>query len=98
MSIAPYQVQTHDCYYHSPTGCIGELRNAPIAVAVTDTATGAELIRERTHTFDNGFVGFWLPSGIEAQVVIDHDGRRATSTVSTAGDDALTCLTTMKLT
>ncbi|RAC15639.1 hypothetical protein DN539_31935, partial [Burkholderia multivorans] len=25
VSVAPYRSQTHDCYYHSPTGCLGEL-------------------------------------------------------------------------
>ena len=65
VSAAPYQSQTHDCYYHSPTGCLGELRNADVAVTVTDTATGEVIVDEDTRTLDNGFVGIWLPRGIE---------------------------------
>ncbi|MFS4491238.1 CueP family metal-binding protein, partial [Dietzia kunjamensis] len=47
-------------------------------------------------TYDNGFLGLWLPRGITATLTIDHDGRTATAPIST-GDDDLTCLTTMQL-
>lgn len=97
VSAAPYQSQTHDCYYHSPTGCLGELRNADVAVTVTDTATGEVIVDEDTRTLDNGFVGIWLPRGIETSISITHEGRTATSALSTVGDDAQTCLTAMRL-
>ena len=97
VSAAPYQSQTHDCYYHSPTGCLGELRNADVAITVTDTATGEVIVDEDTRTLDNGFVGIWLPRGIETSISITRDGRTATSALSTVGDDAQTCLTAMRL-
>ncbi|MCL6422260.1 MULTISPECIES: CueP family metal-binding protein [Micrococcales] len=97
VSVAPYRSQTHDCYYHSPTGCLGELRNADVAVTVTDATTGETIVDEELRTLDNGFVGIWLPRGIETSISITHDGQTATSELSTVGDDAQTCLTTMRL-
>ncbi|WP_396290673.1 CueP family metal-binding protein [Curtobacterium sp. KT1] len=98
VSVAPYGAQTHDCFYHSPTGCLGELRNADVGVTVTDTATGEVIIDKDMRTFDNGFVGIWLPRGVETSILITHDDQVATSELSTVGDDAQTCVTTMQLT
>ncbi|MCG7258654.1 MULTISPECIES: CueP family metal-binding protein [unclassified Corynebacterium] len=90
-------MQQHHCYYHSPTGCLGELRNADVAVTVTDATTGETIVDEELRTLDNGFVGIWLPRGIETSISITHDGQTVTSELSTVGDDAQTCLTTMRL-
>ncbi|WP_282856379.1 CueP family metal-binding protein [Pseudoclavibacter helvolus] len=98
VSIAPYQLQTHDCYNHSPTGCLGELRNTELRVTATDTATGDAILEGNMTTFDNGFVGIWLPRDIQVAISITYDGQTATSKLSTAGEDAQTCLTTMRLT
>ena len=67
-----------------------------VHVTVTDNASGDTLIDEPRITYDNGFLGLWLPRGITATLTIDHDGRTATAPIST-GDDDLTCLTTMQL-
>ena len=98
VSIAPYATQTHDCYNHSPTGCIGELQNAEITVRVTDAATGDTLVDEAVQTYDNGFVGFWLPRDLEGTLTITHDGMSASEAISTAGVNEKTCITTMHLT
>src|SRR5690625_1181244 len=98
ISAAPYRAQTHDCYYHSPTGCIGELQNAEVDVKVTDLTSGEVVFNESLRTFDNGFFGLWLPRGIEAQIVVSYQGQTASSTISTAGDDVQTCITTLQLT
>ncbi|HPE11214.1 MAG: CueP family metal-binding protein [Candidatus Nanopelagicales bacterium] len=98
VSVAPYQSETHDCYVHSPTGCVGELRNADIDVVVTDSETGETILSESTRTFDNGFVGLWLPRDIDSTITITHGGQVVTSSLSTIGDDAQTCITTMRLT
>lgn len=98
VSVAPYQSRSHDCYYHSPTSCVGELRNTDVDVLVTDSETGETIFDENMQTFDNGFVGLWLPRDIEATITITHGGQAVTSTISTAGDDAQTCITTMRLT
>ena len=59
-------------------------------------ALGSLLAKTGYTTFDNGFVGVWLPRDIDASVRITHDGRTATRTVRTGAQDA-TCLTTVKL-
>ncbi|MBC7298132.1 MAG: CueP family metal-binding protein [Demequina sp.] len=97
VSIAPYIDQTHDCYFHSLTTCKGEIQNSDVHVLVTDAASGEILIDETRTTYDNGFVGLWLPRGPDVTVTIEYDGRSATSDLSTKGDDDATCVTTMQL-
>ncbi|WP_206680917.1 CueP family metal-binding protein [Dietzia sp. E1] len=96
LSVAPYYTSTHPCRFHSLTTCLGEIANEQVHVTVTDNASGDTLIDEPRITYDNGFLGLWLPRGITATLTIDHDGRTATAPIST-GDDDLTCLTTMQL-
>ncbi len=97
LSMAPYAQQTHDCHFHSLTTCLGELRNATVHVTVQRVDTGEVIVDKDATTYDNGFVGVWLPRGIDATVRIEHDGRTATRQVRTGAQDA-TCLTTVKLT
>lgn len=96
LSIAPYIDQTHDCYFHSLTTCRGQLAGTELRVTISQRDTGAVLVDEVTRTFDNGFVGFWLPSGTEATLDIEYDGYTASRDIST-GPDAPTCLTTVQL-
>lgn len=97
VSIAPYVDQTHDCYFHSLTTCKGEIQNSDVHVLAVDSASGETLIDETRTTFDNGFVGLWLPRGGDVTVTIEYDGRSATADLSTANDDDATCVTTMQL-
>lgn len=97
LSVAPYVSQTHECFHHSLTTCRGELANTPVHVTVTDGDSGAVVVDEDLTTFDNGFVGLWLPRGIEATLTITSDGRSATTAISTSGDEDPTCLTTLEL-
>ena len=97
MSIAPYIDQTHDCYFHSLTTCTGEIQNSAVHVLATDSASGETLIDEPRTTFDNGFVGLWLPRGRDVTVTIEYEGRSATSDLSTSNEDDATCVTTMQL-
>ncbi|WP_193554066.1 CueP family metal-binding protein [Rothia uropygialis] len=97
VSVAPYIRQTHECSLHSLTTCQGELRNTDIEVTVIDTATNKTVLDETLTTCDNGFVGLWLPRGIDATLVITADGRSGTQAISTRSDDP-TCLTTLQLT
>lgn len=97
VSFAPYERQTHDCVFHSLTGCRGELRNTPVAVTVTNAETGEELVADELTTFDNGFLGLWLPRGIEAEIAVEREGLSATDRISTAGEQDPTCLTTLRL-
>lgn len=98
LSIAPYVSQTHECYFHSLTTCVGELQNASIDVTITDADTGEVLVDGAETTYDNGFVGFWVPSGINAEVTIEHEGRSATEVLPTTSTDDRTCVTTLQLT
>lgn len=97
VSIAPYVDRTHECFFHSLTTCLGELQNEEVTVQVINEADGTTLVDEELRTYDNGFVGLWLPRDIDATVTIEHDGRIATGPISTS-DDAPTCLTTFRLT
>lgn len=96
LSLAPYVEQTHECFYHSLTTCRGELAGQDVEVLITDRDTGGALVDETTETFDNGFVGYWLPSGIDATIQIEHGGHSATADISTGPEDP-TCLTTLHL-
>ncbi|MDR7330646.1 CueP family metal-binding protein [Corynebacterium guangdongense] len=96
MSIAPYVNQTHDCFYHSLTTCTGELGNEPVHVTFRDDA-GEAILDEEVTTYDNGFVGFWVPKGATGTIEVDHEGRTATADFSTE-DDGATCVTTLQLT
>lgn len=98
ISVAPFRAQTHDCYFHSLTTCLGELANTEVQVTLTDEATGDVLINDLRQTFDNGFVGFWVPRGLEATLTIRHDSQTGTATISTANADDPTCITTLRLT
>lgn len=96
LSVAPYLEQTHDCYFHSLTTCRGELAGEQVDVLVTDRDTGEVLVDEIAETFDNGFMGFWLPSGIDATIQVEYGGYSANEDISTGPEDP-TCLTTLQL-
>ena len=80
----------------SPVQLRCELRGEEVAVTVTDDSDGTVLVEEEGTTFDNGFVGYWLPRGVHATVTVEHEGRSGTAQVSTGEDDP-TCLTTLEL-
>ncbi|MGX1791687.1 CueP family metal-binding protein [Microbacterium sp. NPDC055312] len=97
ISFAPYRSQTHDCTFHAPSSCVGELRNTELQLSITDVATGQTYVDEQTRTFDNGFIGVWLPRGITAEVVTVIGDSEARAVVSTVNADDPTCITTMPL-
>ncbi|MFJ4045135.1 CueP family metal-binding protein [Microbacterium sp. NPDC089987] len=97
ISFAPYRSQTHDCTFHAPSSCVGELRNTELHLTITDLATGETYADEQTRTFDNGFIGVWLPRGITADVVIVIGDSEARSVISTVNEKDPTCITTMPL-
>ncbi len=97
ISIAPFVNQTHDCFFHSLTTCVGELQNQEVHVLIVDSTGGTVLVDEDTTTFDNGFVGYWLPKDIEATATITHENGSATAVIATGPEDP-TCVTTIHLT
>ena len=88
---------SHDCFYHSLTTCLGELDNEDIQVTITDEATGEALVDEATTTFDNGFIGFWLPDDATGLIEVSYQGRTGTTEFSTTDDGAI-CVTDLRLT
>lgn len=97
VSIAPYVDQTHECHFHSLTTCTGELFDEEVDLTVTDAATGEVIVEETLRTQGNGFLGLWLPRDIDATIEVSQGSRSASTSISTAGDDVPTCLTTMQL-
>lgn len=98
-SVAPYVTQTHDCFFHSLTTCVGEQRNVDVHVTVVDDKTGETILDEARTTFDNGFVGLWLPRGIEGTLtIVSEQGTAHIPIVTTSDDTAATCLTEGRLT
>lgn len=96
ISIAPYRDQTHDCYFHSLTTCLGELASEEVQVTLTG-ADGEVIIDEARQTYDNGFIGLWVPRDTEVTLTIEHEGQEANAKISTMNDDDPTCITTMRL-
>lgn len=96
LSVAPYTDQTHECFYHSLTTCKGELAAKDVQVQIVDAETGKVLVDQTRTTFDNGFVGFWLPRGIEGSLKVTHDGQVGEVDFAT-DEDAPTCVTTLRL-
>ncbi|HNO39629.1 MAG TPA: CueP family metal-binding protein, partial [Marmoricola sp.] len=83
VSVAPYVKTTHECHFHALTSCIGELSNKPIQLTVTNTSTGEVIRQGLATTFDNGFIGLWLPRNIKARIQVVHDGHSGSAEVST---------------
>ncbi len=95
VSVAPYAAQTHDCFFHSLTTCMGELSNEPLEVTVVGD-DGAEILSGSFATNDNGFVGLWLPRDISGTITIVAGERTVTAPIATGADDP-TCVTTLQL-
>lgn len=95
LSVAPYVEQTHECHFHSLTTCLGELSNENVEVTIVDD-TGEVIVNEQTTTFDNGFVGVWVPSETEGTIEVSYNGMTGTTEFSTT-DEAATCITDLQL-
>lgn len=96
LSIAQYREQTHGCHFHSLTTCLGELSDADVQITLVD-ADGSVIVDEATTTYDNGFIGVWVPRGIQGTLTISHDGGTGTVEISTVRTDDPTCITTLQL-
>ncbi|WP_209371644.1 CueP family metal-binding protein [Brevibacterium renqingii] len=96
VSIAPFVDETHDCFYHSLTTCLGEMSEKPVDVSITDSASGKAVVEESATTFDNGFIGFWVPSDTSGTIEISAAGKTGSTEFSTE-DDGATCVTDLQL-
>ena len=97
LSIAPYLAETHECFYHSLTTCVGELGGEDFHVTITDDATGDTLLDRDVTTYENGFFDVWLPAGLDITVLID-DGEHTVQLPLGTRDDDPTCVTSALLT
>jgi hypothetical protein len=96
LSIAPYLTETHECFYHSLTTCVGELGNEGFHVTITDDASKNVLFDGDVTTFENGFFDVSLPAGLDITVLVDDGERSVELPLGTRADDA-TCVTTAQL-
>lgn len=96
LSIAPYLTDTHECFYHSLTTCVGELRDEDFHVTITDEATAKVLFDSDITTFENGFFDVTLPAGLDITVLIDDGERSVELPLGTQAEDP-TCVTTSQL-
>ena len=97
LSAAPYVDQTHSCHFHSLTTCLGQLQGRQMEVKAVNAETGEVLVDQGMETFDNGFIGLWVPRGITLDLEFTYQGKSAKTTVSTAGQSSATCLTELRL-
>ncbi len=96
VSVAPYVKRTHECAYHVPTGCTGELIGKKMHLTITDKKTGDVLRDEEIKTQHDGFVDLWLPKDKEFLISFDYKGKKTSQLIPTHQGD-LTCITTMQL-
>ena len=95
LSIAPFVNYTHECYYHSLTTCVGELSEEDVHVTIIDDS-GEVLVDEQRTTFDNGFVGVWVPTGTSGTIEIDYADMTGSTEFATDAE-AATCITDLQL-
>jgi len=96
VSVAPYIDITHECLFHSATGCRGELKTEQFFIEFIDI-DGNVIISENMTSMSNGFIDLWLPRNIEGTLTISHNELSASKVISTVAGEP-TCETTMKLT
>ncbi|HLS00495.1 MAG TPA: CueP family metal-binding protein, partial [Beutenbergiaceae bacterium] len=95
VAVAPYLNETHECTYHSLTTCVGEMGGEEVGVVVVEE-DGDVSVDETQRTFDNGFIGLWLPRDVDATLTITHGEAVASAPISTRAD-CPTCITDMRL-
>lgn len=95
LSFAPYINYTHECFYHSLTGCRGELIDQDIFIRIYDEDN--LLVNETTlNTGDDGFIGLFLESGINYRIEVETE--ELTSVFYANSSAGQTCFTEVILT
>ncbi len=92
VSIAPYINDVHPCQIHNLISCRGELYGETMLITIT-LNDGTVLFSEERTTQANGFIGLWLPSGIEGTLSVEMSNRIVTHPISTYANSD-TCITT----
>ncbi len=96
ISIAPYEKRTHECNFHVPTGCQGELASQKMHLKITDEDTGETIKDEVVNIQKDGFLDLWLPRDKKFVFVFEYKDKKAIE-VLTSFKDSRTCITTMQL-
>ena len=96
LSIAPYLADTHECFYHSLTTCVGELGEEDFHVTITDDASAEVLVDRDVTTYENGFFDVTLPAGLDITVLVTDGENSVEMPLGTNVDDP-TCVTTAQL-
>lgn len=96
VSIAPYIEYTHAWTLHNLAGCQAELKNTNFQVVLKNNETGEILFDGIKSTYNNGFMGFWLPRDADYTIELETQGKSGIFQFST---DAFspTCLTEYQL-
>lgn len=92
VSIAPYINEVHPCTIHNLITCRGEIFNQTMKVRIVDE-NNQIIIDKEIETQDNGFIGLWLPKGINATLKVEYDGLLVEYPISTFSESD-TCITT----
>lgn len=95
LSIAPYEYTTHGWLGHNLVSCLGEMKNESFEVLVVDDE-GNTVFSGTESTYNNGFLGIWLPKDIQGEITINYGEKSATKSIDTF-EGAPTCETTMQL-
>ncbi len=95
LSFAPYITHAHDCYNHNLSSCTGELKNTAFKVKILDQ-TGKVIVSDNMTSYQNGFIGVWLPRNINGTINVTYNGLSALTPFAT-GTESQTCLTNVKL-
>ena len=92
VSIAPYINDVHPCQVHNLITCRGELFGETMLITIT-LNDGSVLYSEERTTQANGFIGLWLPAGIEGTLHVEMPNRSVSHPISTYANSD-TCITT----
>ncbi|MGS0972178.1 MAG: CueP family metal-binding protein [Candidatus Izemoplasmataceae bacterium] len=95
LSVAPFIESTHECAFHSATGCRGELKQEEFFVEFVDS-DGNIILSESMMSMSNGFIDLWLPRDIEGTLTITQGELSTSKMISTEAGEP-TCETTMQL-
>ncbi len=74
---------------------MGELDNQTFDIVLT-TVDGDVVFEGEKTTYNNGFMGFWLPRDTQYIISIDYGDKSGVFTLETY-DDSYTCITSFQL-
>lgn len=92
VSFAPYIDEIHPCQTHNLVSCRGELFNKEFEVSIVKE-DGTVILSQKVKSMNSGFIGIWLPKGIDATLTVRYNGLSVSQPISTF-DKSDTCITT----